>query len=197
MTSLSDHGKPPAPRSTGTFDPAKTGAKLPEAEFLRQEADRARTAIANTWAEAKANLARGVDPRVWTAEHPWIALASATVAGFFAAYALVPSKEEQALKKLAKIEQALSGGYPPYAAPPANGQPDGKAQSSGILGTWGSEIMKLVRPAVASALSAAISAKTVQEDNTGNDNTDATASGAGTASGTAAGLDPSINPDMR
>lgn len=196
MTSLSDHANPPASSNTaskGTFDPAKAGAKLPEGEFLRQEATRARTAIANTWAEAKANLARGVNPGAWAGEHPWIALSSATVAGFFAAYAFVPSKEEQALKKLAKIEQALSGGV--TCAPAADGVGDGKASSGGLFGSIGSEVMKLLRPALASTLSALLSAKAVQDDG-GHDAADAGATGAATGSGTAAGLDPTVNPDM-
>src|SRR3954454_2978280 len=100
MTSLSDHAKPPAradrqsarqPRQPDQKD--KDSSKLGEAEFLRQEADRARKAMSATWAEAKANLMRGVDPRAWTGAHPWIALSAGAVAGFFAAYAVVPSKE--------------------------------------------------------------------------------------------------------
>jgi hypothetical protein len=204
MTSLSDHAKPPArsPGSSSTagstgskFDPAKAGAKLPEGEFLRQEADRARTAIANTWNQARANLARGVNPGAWAGEHPWIALCSSAAAGFFAAYALIPSKEEQALRKLAKIEQALSGGAP-CAAPAAEGQTDGKASTGGIFGSLGSELMKLLRPALASALSAAISAKVVKDDEDTNGADAGPDAGAAIGSGTAAGLDPSVNPDM-
>jgi hypothetical protein len=193
MTSLSDHAKPQVRNPPkATFDPAKAGAKLPEAEFLRQEATRARTAIANTWAEAKANLARGVNPGAWAGEHPWIALSSATVAGFFAAYAFVPSKEEQALKKLAKIEQALSGGVA-CAPAAADGHGDGRASSGGIFGSIGGEVMKLLRPALASTLSALLSAKAVQGDGDASDT--ASATGAATGSANAAGLDPSVNPD--
>src|SRR5689334_1900024 len=157
MTSLNDHAKPPAPprRDPGPAAADLKDTKLGEAEFLRQEAERARKAITNTWADAKANLARGVDPRVWTGEHPWIALGSAAVAGFFAAYAFVPSKEEQALKKVARIEQALAGSQPAGSAT-SDGHADGKTQSSGILGSIGGEVMKLLRPALASALSAVI-----------------------------------------
>jgi len=198
MTSLSDHAKRPAPQADpksgansggdAAQDPAKH-VKVGEAEFLRQEADRARQAIANTWADAKANIGRGVDPRAWTGEHPWIAMGSAAVAGFFAAWAVIPSKEEQALKKLAKIEQALNGGAPAQASAATNGHSDGRPQSRGMLGTIFGEMMKSLGPGLASALSAIISAKAVQPD--GADNP-----GGAAATGTAAGLDPTINPGM-
>jgi len=201
MTSLSDHAKrqPPHADAKSGADAARDAAKdvkVGEAEYLRQEAERARQAIANAWADAKANLGRGVDPRAWTGEHPWVAMGSAAVAGFLAAWAVIPSKEEQALRKLARIEQALNAGAAAPAAAATNGHSDGQPQSSGILGSIGSEVMKMLRPALASALSAVISAKSVQADEPGKQN-DAAADGAGTGSGTAAGLDPSINPDMR
>jgi len=165
---------------------------LGEAEFLRQEADRARKAMSATWAEAKANLMRGVDPRAWTGAHPWIALSAGAVAGFFAAYAVVPSKEEQALKRLARIEQALSGGAP-AAATAANASADGQNQKSGIFGSIGGEILKTLRPALASALSAVISAKTMQPNDGANDpGPDPTTGGGATGAGAAAGLDPSL-----
>jgi hypothetical protein len=196
MTSLSDHAKPPvrAERQPGPRDEKKENdsSKLGEAEFLRQEADRARKAVANTWAEAKANLMRGVDPRAWTGEHPWIALSAGAVAGFFAAYAVVPSKEEQALKRLARIEQALSGGAP-VTAPAANATADGNTQKSGFLGSIGGEILKTLRPALASALSAVISAKTMQPNDGASDpGQDPSMGGGASGAGAAAGLDPSL-----
>jgi len=60
--------------------------------------------------DIKAKLGQGVDPKAWAREHPWVTIGAAAVAGFAATAALVPSKEEQALKKLAAIERALNAG---------------------------------------------------------------------------------------
>jgi len=57
--------------------------------------------------ELKNDLAKGVDPRAWMQVAPWTTLASAAVAGFLAAAATIPSKEEQALRRLRKMEKAL------------------------------------------------------------------------------------------
>jgi hypothetical protein len=74
---------------------------------LAQQAQAAKDAIAKAWSDITTGLGKGVDPRQWAKAHPWLTMASATVAGFVAASTLVPSKEEQALKKLSAIERAL------------------------------------------------------------------------------------------
>ena len=58
-----------------------------------------------------------------TRQYPWLTLGASTVAGFVATSLLVPSKEDQALKKLAKIERALNPAAP-AAAKPADGDGD-------------------------------------------------------------------------
>src|SRR3954465_2223697 len=88
-----------------------------ESAFLEREAERAKAAMARAWDDAKKDLLHGVDPRDWTSAHPWYALTGATVAGFLAAWALTPSKHEQALKKIAELSRAL-GGIAPGDEPP-------------------------------------------------------------------------------
>lgn len=146
--------------------------KLSEAEFLRQEADRARQALMRTWGDAKAHLLHGADPRAWAGEHPWIALGGAAVAGFVAAAVLIPSKEEQALKKLAALERALSGVEPgaPAAATvaPTNGDAAATKARHGWMSTLALELIKTIRPALVSALTAGIAAKTATDDDSDN-----------------------------
>lgn len=100
----------------------------------------------------KTRLAQGVAPQVWAKEYPWITVGAAAVAGFVAATALVPSKEEQALKKLAAIERALN------PAPPredhSNG--DGKKESGGLLGSVLREVVRVAQPVLMSMLAGGV-----------------------------------------
>lgn len=80
-----------------------------------------------------------------------------------AAAALIPSKEDQALKKLAKIERALAPPPPkpdPAAAHAASG--DGAAQfkagRQSFTRTIMGEVIKAVQPALVSLLTAGVTA---------------------------------------
>lgn len=122
---------------------------LSEAEFLAQQAQAARLAIGQAWRDIKLRLGEGVDPRAWAQEHPWIAVSAAAVAGFVATATLVPSKEQQALSKLAAIERALQ---PP--PPPANGDGKGKNEKRSLLAGILLEAVAALRPALSSLLAA-------------------------------------------
>src|SRR5947208_2034202 len=88
----------------------KDESKLSESEYLEKQARDAQAAMSRVLQDLKTRLGQGVDPKAWAREHPWIAVGAAAVAGFAATAALVPSKEEQTLKKLAAIERALHAG---------------------------------------------------------------------------------------
>ena len=77
---------------------------------------------------------------------------AAAVAGFLTAYTLIPSKEEQALKKLAKIERALNP-PPPRREEHTNGNAE-KDQRGGMLATMLHEALAVVRPALVSLITA-------------------------------------------
>ena len=80
---------------------------MSDSKYLEDQAEAAKDAMGRAWSEFVSGMGKSADPRQWAKAHPWITMASATVAGFAAASTLVPSKEEQALKKLAAIERAL------------------------------------------------------------------------------------------
>ena len=80
---------------------------MSDSKYLQDQAEAAKDAMGRAWTEFVTGMGKSADPRQWAKAHPWITMASATVAGFAAASTLVPSKEEQALKKLAAIERAL------------------------------------------------------------------------------------------
>lgn len=103
--------------------------------------------------ELKTRLGQGVAPQAWAKEYPWITVGAAAVAGFVAASALIPSKEEQALKKLAAIERALNPHPPQPRSADGNGNAPPK-ESKSMLGTILHEAIAIARPAIVSLMSA-------------------------------------------
>lgn len=128
--------------------------KLSEQEYLAQQAESAKRAMAGVWDQMKARLGQGVAPQVWAKEYPWITVGAAAVAGFVAAAALVPSKEQQALKKLARIERALNP--PPPREDHANG--DAKEGGGSTLGSILREAIKVARPILMNMMTAGLAA---------------------------------------
>lgn len=97
-------------------------------------------------------------------------VAGAAVAGFAAAAAFVPSKEDQALRRLAKIEKALMperAKRDGHAADPGEdgGAKDFSRGRSGFLGAIGRQVLETIKPALMSALTAGITAKAATPDN--------------------------------
>ena len=143
-------------------NPHSEASKLSESDFLQRQAADAQAAIGKVLQDLKSKLGQGVDPKAWAQEHPWIAIGAAAVVGFAATAALVPSKEEQALKKLAAIERALNAGRE-QAASNGNGkhEPTG---GGGMLKTILSEAAGLLKPLLASVVAAQMGAQPQGED---------------------------------
>jgi len=78
-----------------------------EAEYLRRQSADAKSALSQTMKLMGSEFARGTSVGAWTGAHPWAALSAATIAGFTVASIIVPSKEERALERLAKLTRAL------------------------------------------------------------------------------------------
>jgi hypothetical protein len=140
-----------------------------ESEYVAQQAADARAAISHTISAIKADLAETVDVRLWTRQYPWMAVAAAACAGFAAACAVVPTKEDQALKRLSKIERALnpSGGAPPESSGSMDGQQNQAHYSGGRQSLWTSiakEVIGAVKPMMLSALTAGVTAKASKPD---------------------------------
>lgn len=100
------------------------------------------------------------DPRLWLNDHPWLTLAAASVGGFVAASVAVPSKEQQALKRLEKIERALNPDR--YVRPSEN--PKEATKDRGIVGTILKGALGSLQPVLMSALTGAITGKMAQPD---------------------------------
>ena len=122
--------------------------------------------------EFSKNLRDGVDPKAWTKEHPWAMVAGAAVAGFAAAAAFVPSKEDQALRRLIAMERALMPKAQP--APAADGHHPGGGEDAGakdfakgrtgLMGAITRQLLEAIKPALMSALTAGITAKAAAPD---------------------------------
>lgn len=143
----------------------KTSPEVDESEFLARQAADAKAAISRVLTDFKTHLARSADVRVWTKDHPWMMVGSAAAAGFFAAISLVPSKEEQALKELAKINRAIA---PRIATlENADGQENAQAVADkrrSFLSGLGKEVLSAVKPILMSAITAGVAAKAVKPD---------------------------------
>jgi hypothetical protein len=123
--------------------------------------------------ESIRDLGRGVDPRRITGSHPWIALSVAAVGGFVAATQFVPSKDEQLLKKLEKIREAVMPEITRKTSTEREREAaaeqldnDGKPQKTkgrGFFTVIGTELVKYLAPALSSALSAAIAGHSVAD----------------------------------
>ncbi len=141
-------------------------SKLSESKYLERQASEAQEAMARAWGELKRDLAKGADPRVWMQSHPWITLASAAVAGFTAAAVVVPSKEEQALRKLEKIERALHTAHHPESHANGNGS---KKKSGGFLGMIIHELLGVLKPLLVTLVSAHANPQETGDNSTDGD----------------------------
>lgn len=124
--------------------------------------------MAQAWKELKTRFGQGVAPQAWAKEYPWITVGAAAVAGFVAASTLIPSKEEQALKKLAAIERALHP-HPPQPEP-ANGH--GKKEGKSVIGSILHEVLAIARPAIVSMMTANLGGAAVPPDAAAADEAD-------------------------
>ena len=150
--------------------PRQLHPEFSEADFLTLQQEHAKAAIGRAMSELKNALAGGVDPRPWMKQYPWATLGASAVAGFVAASMLVPSKEEQALKKLAAIEKALNPPPPRRSEPPEDvgsvdgkrGAQDYKSGRSGMLTAIMGEMIGAIKPAIISLLTSGVTASAVK-----------------------------------
>jgi hypothetical protein len=143
----------------------KPGGPASEAEFLARQAANAKAAIGAVVNDIKRDVTQGVDPRGWMQVAPWTTLGAAAVAGFLAAALAVPSKEEQTLKRLRKIEEALNPKRQ-TADSAVNGDQVRQVESGrgSFLSGLAGQVLRAVQPVLMSALTAGITAKTVDKD---------------------------------
>ncbi len=107
--------------------------------------------------EIKTELRHGLSPLRWAHDHPWLALAASAAGGFATATALIPSKEQQELARLRRIQEALHPA--PKPAPDHKDSKKSEAKEVAIGALLLRQIIGLIRPAIVSLLSAALTAR--------------------------------------
>jgi hypothetical protein len=141
---------------------------------VAQQAEQAKQAMTRAWNDLAAGLAQGVNVGEWARDYPWVALGTAAAAGFAASAVFIPSREQQAMKKLAELRRAL---YPAPRAPAVELDDDEEQEASdkprrkktGLLGIALRELMRTLGPTLASAISGAVAVKSAEDsDNNGH-----------------------------
>ena len=158
------------PRNAPTEDrPQRLHPESSEADFLTLQQEHAKAAIGRALTGMKDDFGQAIDPTPWMKSYPWATLGVSAVAGFAAAAMLIPSKEQQALKKLAAIERALTP-PPPRRPEPEDeisadgkqGAQDYKSGRSGLLSALLGEVIGAVKPALISLLTSGVTASAVK-----------------------------------
>ncbi len=139
---------------------APSNPKLSEQEFLRLEAEKARRLATAALENAKAALGQKLDPAKITRKHPVISIASALIGGFVAAAVVVPSHEDQELRRLRRLHEAT---HPPVVPAPSNGKPaDAKpAEKPTFWMTILHEVITMIKPILVATITAGIKSATV------------------------------------
>jgi len=120
-----------------------------EAEYLKAKAESARAAVKQTLGAVGSGVGKGVSPAEWAKTHPWVTLASATIAGFVGACLAIPSKEQAALRKIERLERALRPETPDNPPQHANGN---KPPKKSLLAVLLVEMLKIAGSAAATML---------------------------------------------
>jgi hypothetical protein len=141
-----------AKTNSSATDGVAASHRLTDGEYLRAEAENAKAALKGALDDAKAALTGAVDPREIARAHPFVALGSAAVAGFVAALVAIPSKEQQALHRIEKLQRAM---HPdPSTAKETNGT--SKPAAPSLLSTILKELIAILKPILIAAVTAGI-----------------------------------------
>jgi hypothetical protein len=101
----------PKPNPNGQHDNRKSEKDgSSEAKFLDREAENAKAAIWSGLRKFKEDFGDAADVRMWTKEHPWIAVSVAAAAGFAAANAIRVDFHESKEKNKPSASEATGAG---------------------------------------------------------------------------------------
>jgi hypothetical protein len=154
-----------APSNASNNPPASAtrDEELTEAQFLQRHAEQAKQAMSRAMTLIGQNLGHSADPRAWTKEHPVVALTAAAVGGFVAVN-MIPTRQDRAARRIARIMREELAAANPYAAAAAGGQAgsaaNGKPKKHGILATLIREVLRTAQPVLLGAITSMVSAKT-------------------------------------
>lgn len=151
-----------APIKQETDKPALPAGQS-ESEFLAEQARQAKAAIATVWSEFKHGVLSKADPVRLAQNHPKSAIGTAAAAGLVTAWVITPSRKERAYKKRSKMGRTQFS---------KDGNTDSDPNSSSFFNGMGAEILKILRPAILSILSAILSTRAPTPDENSLKSTD-------------------------
>ena len=140
--------------TTSTSAP-KSDAELTEDQYLQRQADEALAALKQTAAHLAHSVGQGMDLRPVMRRHPWAAVGSAAAVGFVAAF--VGTSRRRKPKPSAPTAKTGNG----------KKKTNGKKEH-GLLWSLGKEVIDMARPAVMSAVTAAVSSQAAANGHDGH-----------------------------
>jgi hypothetical protein len=137
------------------------GKPLPEPRYITAEGEKARAAMKRITTDL-AELVKGgvdLDLKGLLSQHPWVTMGAAAAAGFLAASAVTPSRDQSLVERLKSLMPESS--EPTIAAAGAAPAPEAAqyARKSGATASVLSHLVDAFKTAVVSTVTSAISAK--------------------------------------
>jgi hypothetical protein len=163
-TSTSGQHKPQATQSKSSSEKPKSSS---ETEYLAQQAEDAKLAMAAAWQDAKRALASGGDVRLWTKQYPWLATGTALAAGVAAGYLLTPRDKDEFKEMWEKLKDKLAGAKADADAVYVEAKQGGASapQQPSMLGSLLKEALKAGLPMITSIIGGAMGAGNAATDN--------------------------------
>ncbi len=130
-----------------------------EALYLKQQADDAQAAMKATLNEMQDKLKDIVDLRVWTQRYPWISTAVAAGVGFAAGAVVTPRDRKDAKHKWEWIKSMFDSKLAQGQAEARGASRAARAGTRSFGAVALRRVLKVIRPVLASAVTAAMRGK--------------------------------------
>jgi hypothetical protein len=122
------------------------------ADFLDGESERAKQALIESLQQAKDAIRRSIDPKQIPEKHPILTVTGAVFAGFVTALVAIPSREQQELRRLAKLHRAM---HPESEKPRPAGEKAAEPKGPWWLSIL-HEVIQLARPLLTAVITAKV-----------------------------------------
>ena len=160
---------------SGTTSPTGQQAeesKVSEADYVTQQAEQAKRAIAAVIGDMKDAISGSADVREWTRQYPWMLTGTAAVAGFVAGVAVTPPKEESFKDFFGEKWQELKDSLTPNVATETDkaqtartiaDQPASQEEKPSWFAVVLREVLKTVGPTIGGLITGALAGQQAQK----------------------------------
>lgn len=139
---------------------------MTDAEYLRHQANLSKAAISTAFGQLKSTLRQGANPLNTAKSHPWATLTAAVAGGFVGSLVLFPSHKRKAMAKLEAIELALKRKQG-MEQPLPRESPSRPSSHSSLLRMVIDELMVVIQPVLAEAITFALMGATPRQNSNG------------------------------